>query len=532
MGRVNAQNLRPPYSPEEAREMGRAGGIASGASKRRRKGLRQLALDVMGSGLEPRMAAQVAASADGLGPEDLTVGAGMVAVQASKALKGDVRSFKALAELAGDGEGEEERGRPFVADYCLEIADPFVPLHREVAAGAGCDFWIKGGRASAKSSYVSLEVVGLLMRDPSLSALVMVKRQSDIRDSVWEQVLWAMGRLGVADEWAGTTRPYKLTRRSTGQVILFRGCDKAAKSKGLKAPGDTYFGVQWFEEVDQFSGMAEVRTVYQSATRGAPEGSPFYRFHTYNPPRAKDSWANREADRRVAAGMLVVTSNYTDLPPGWLPEQTLADALALKEADEEAYRHEWLGDAVGFGAEVFPRTQVRPLTEAEAEELEGAPRCYGVDWGFSADPWAWVECAYVRRTRTLYVLRELSGRGLSNPETAAMVAAAMEREPYATVVCDSAEPKSVADYRNEGIRAVKAPKSGANDVRNSVKWLQYRTAIVVDPSCTLAADEFKRYAYELTPDGEPTGSLPDRDNHAIDAVRYACSTLIADRTAV
>ena len=48
--------------------MGRAGGIASGASKRRRKGLRQLALDVMGSGLEPRMAAQVAASADGLGP--------------------------------------------------------------------------------------------------------------------------------------------------------------------------------------------------------------------------------------------------------------------------------------------------------------------------------------------------------------------------------------------------------------------------------------------------------------------------------
>lgn len=512
--------------------MGRAGGIASGASKRRRKGLRQLALDVMGSGLEPRMAAQVAASADGLGPDDLTVGAGMVAVQASKALKGDVRSFKALAELAGDGEGEEERGRPFVADYCLEIADPFVPLHREVAAGAGCDFWIKGGRASAKSSYVSLEVVGLLMRDPSLSALVMVKRQSDIRDSVWEQVLWAMGRLGVADEWVGTTRPYKLTRRSTGQVILFRGCDKAAKSKGLKAPGDTYFGVQWFEEVDQFSGMAEVRTVYQSATRGAPEGSPFYRFHTYNPPRAKDSWANREADRRLAAGMRVVTSNYTDLPPGWLPEQTLADALALKEADEEAYRHEWLGDAVGFGAEVFPRTQVRPLTEAEAEELEGAPRYYGVDWGFSADPWAWVECAYVRRTRTIYVLRELSGRGLSNPETAAMVAAAMEREPYATVVCDSAEPKSVADYRNEGIRAVKAPKSGANDVRNSVKWLQYRTAIVVDPSCTLAADEFKRYAYELTPDGELTGNLPDRDNHAIDAVRYACSTLIADRTAV
>lgn len=512
--------------------MGRAGGIASGASKRRRKGLRQLALDVMGSGLEPRMAAQVAASADGLGPDDLTVGAGMVAVQASRALKGDVRSFKALAELAGDGEGEDGGERPFAFDYCLEMADPFVPLHREAVAGTGCDYWIKGGRASAKSSYVSLEVVGLLMRDPSLSALVMVKRQSDIKDSVWEQVLWAMGRLGVADEWVGTTRPYKLTRRSTGQVILFRGCDKAAKSKGLKAPGDTYFGVQWFEEVDQFSGMAEVRTVYQSATRGAPEGSPFYRFHTYNPPRAKDSWANREADRRVAAGMRVVTSNYTDLPDGWLPEQTLADALALKEADPEAYRHEWLGEAVGFGAEVFPRAEARPLTEEERGLVGGAPRYYGVDWGFSSDPWVWVECAYVGKTRTLYVLRELHGRGLSNTETAAMVAQAMEREPYATVVCDSAEPKSIADYKNDGLRAVKAPKTGAHDVRNSVKWLQNRTAIVIDPGCALAAEEFPRYAYELTDDGEPTGNLPDRDNHAIDAVRYAVSTLIADRRMV
>lgn len=138
----------------------------------------------------------------------------------------------------------------------------------------------------------------------------------------------------------------------------------------------------------------------------------------------------------------------------------------------------------------------------------------------------------MRRTRTVYVLREMSGRGLSNVETAAMVRAAMEREPYAAVVCDSAEPKSVADYRSEGVRAVKAPKSGANGVRSSVKWLQCRAAIVVDPSCGLAAEEFARYAYELTADGEPTGNLPDRDNHAIDAARYALSTLIADRTAV
>lgn len=532
MGRVNKQNLRPPYSPEEAREMGRAGGIASGAAKRRRKGLRQLALDLMDGGVTPAVAERLGDGAGLIPDGEETVGAAIVAAQAMRAVGGDPRAFQALSELVGPGD-DDGAAPPPSFDYCLHIADPFVPLHREVAAGAGCDFWIKGGRASAKSSYVSLELVGLLMRDPSLSALVMVKRQSDIKDSVWEQVLWAMRRLGVADEWSGTTRPHKLARASTGQAILFRGCDRAAKSKGLKAPGDTYFGVQWFEEVDQFSGMAEVRTVYQSATRGAPEGSPFYRFHTYNPPRARDSWANAEAERRLGAGMRVVTSNYTDLPPGWLPEQTLADAMALKAADERAYRHEWLGEPVGFGAEVFANAEVRPLTEGEREWLEGSdPRYYGVDWGFSADPWCWVECAYDRKARTLYVLRELHGTGLSNQRTAEMVAEAMKGRPYAAVACDSAEPKSIADYRSAGIRADKAPKTGAHDVRNSVKWLQNRAAIVVDPGCALAAAEFRRYAYELTADGEPTGNLPDRDNHAIDAVRYAVSTLIADRTAV
>lgn len=448
------------------------------------------------------------------------------------AISGVSQLGKTLVDLlpddAGDGASEFER------DFALLISDPFVPMHRAVCAGVGGDFWTYGGRASGKSSCISLEIVRGIMRHPDRSALVMVKTGKDIREGVYEQMLWAIRMLGVEDEFECTVSPIRIRRRSTGQVITFRGGDNTAKTKALKAPAGTYYAYLWIEETDQFAGMAELRRVYQSVTRGAPSGSPFFRFHSFNPPRTRDSWANRKIEELKAGGTPVYKANYTDMPPGWLPEQTVEDAEALKAADPEAYAHEYLGEPVGFGNEVFPRADVREITEDERGKI--SMTLYGVDWGFSSDPFCWVKVGYAPKTRTLYVLDSISGVGLTNPESAELVKARMakpvdggEPEPFADVFCDSAEPKSVEDFKQLGIRARGVKKTAALSVRSGVRWLQNRAAIVIDPRAALAASEFPAYGYALTPDGEPTGLLPDKDNHAIDAVRYAVATLIADR---
>ncbi len=456
------------------------------------------------------------------------------------------------AEAGGAG------ARPFVADFALLLAPPHLPMHRLVARDVGCDAWMPGGRMSGKSSGVSLEIANGMMAHPDRSAVVFLKVGRYIREGVYEQMLWALDELDVADEWDCTVSPPRMVRRSTGQAVVFRGCDKAGKTKTIKAPAGTYFAYQWFEETDQFSGMAEIRSLQQSLTRG-PEGSPFFRFYTYNPPRSKSSWTFAEEARRVAAGLPVWRSTYLDMPAEWIPEAARADAEALRQADPDSYRHEYLGEAVGFGAEVFPRTVVRAPTE---DELRGIDHhLYGVDWGFSADPFCWLHVGYCRATRTIFVLDEVSAHGLTNPQSAELVRSRMSEprwergyspadqrlansrtldaphllwaaEPYADVMCDSAEPKSVEDFRQLGIRAMGAPKQGPHSVRSGVRWLQQRAAIVVDPSCQLAAREFSRYQYELTDDGEVTGKLPDKDNHAIDACRYACATLIGDRSAI
>lgn len=455
-------------------------------------------------------------------------------------------------------ESDEATSRSFVADYALLLAPPHLPMHRLVARDVGCDAWMPGGRMSGKSSAISLEVAGGMMAHPERSAVVFLKVGRYIREGVYEQMLWALETLGVADQWDCTVSPPRMVRRETGQAVVFRGCDRAGKTKAIKAPAGTYFAYQWFEETDQFSGMAEIRSLQQSLTRG-PEGSPFFRFCSYNPPRSRSSWTFAEEGRRQAAGLPVWRSTYLDMPPEWVPEAARLDAEALREADPDSYRHEYLGEAVGFGAEVFPNVSVRDIGE---DELRGIDRhLYGVDWGFAADPFVWVHAGYCRATRTLYVLDEWGAHGMTNAETAAEVLRRMSEprweagyspadaalanartvdaphllwaaEPYADVMCDSAEPKSVEDFRQLGIRAKGAPKQGAWSVRSGVRWLQQRAAIVVDPACRLAAREFAQYQYALTADGEVTGQLPDADNHAIDACRYACATLIGDRSAI
>lgn len=547
-------NLKPVRTAEEARELGRRGGIASGEARRRKRDMAAVATAILASGAKGESREVIAAVAPDLADEDATVAAAVVAGQIASAQGGNAQSARFVAELDERGRLAERReDAPFCRDFGMLLAPPYVALHRAVERDEGLERWLHGGRFSGKSSVISLEIAYGLMRHPERSAFVMPKIGNDIEGGVFEQMLWAFRRLGCEAEWVATKRPCRLARPSTGQVVTFKGGDRTDKTKAIKAPGGTYYAYQWISEVDQFGGMREVRTVLQSVTRDAPEGAVYFRFFDYNPPRSRDAWVNGHvAEVEAADPAAVISTTYLDMPREWVPEQVYRDAEALRKLDPESWEHEWGGVPTGYGAEVFKRAEVRPVTDEERRSIEY--HLYGVDWGFSTDPFVWVKAGYVRSTRTLYVLDEISGTGLSNAESARMVADRMSRprlaggglgepgqdgpevvedaEPYAEVLCDSAEPKSVADFRAEGIEASSVPKQGAHNVRNSVRWLQDRAAIVIDPSCGVAARELPCYQYALTRDGKPTGMLPDADNHAIDALRYAVARLIDDPTMV
>lgn len=396
------------------------------------------------------------------------------------------------------------------------IAPSFYALHRDVMAGGHTFYKLAGGRGSAKSSFVSSEIILGMMRDAQAGELtnaVAFRRYKDnLHDSVFEQLLWAIDKLGVAHLWKETVSPLRLTYIPTGQVILFRGADKVKKSKSIKV-SKGYIKYLWFEELDEFENAEKIRSIQQSVVRG---GEKFTVFYSYNPPKSQRSWVN-DPTQWSRLDVVSHSSTYLTVPRAWLGEQFIADAEHLKDTKPEAYEHEYLGKVTGSGSAVFDNLVNATIT---AEQVKGFDRIYnGLDWGFYPDPWAFNQMHYDAARRTLYIFRELTRYRAGNQATADALRA-YGITGGQRITADSAEPKSVADYKRYGFNCRGAIK-GAGSVEYSMKWLQALTAIVIDPErCPDTWREFSNYEYERAQDGAVLDGYPDADNHHIDAVRY------------
>lgn len=395
------------------------------------------------------------------------------------------------------------------------IAPSFYAVHWDILEGKHTYYDLYGGRGSTKSSFISVEIVLGIMEDPEANAVVFRKYGVTLRESVYEQIEWAIESLGVSELWQGYTNPMRFVYKPTGQKIVFRGLDKAKKTKSIKV-AKGYFKYLWFEELDEFAGIEEIRTVQQSVLRG---GSKFVVFKSFNPPISRSNWANEYvAEPRESA--LRHKSDYTTVPAEWLGEQFIEDAEHLRTTNEKAYRHEYLGEPVGLGTSIFEYLDVRTITDDEIKSME---RIYqGQDWGWYPDPKAFIRVYYNHNTEKVYLIDEMGGCKIRNAEMARQI---KERgyDDY-TICCGVDEQESIVDFRDAGLPARQA-NVGPGSVRYTFEWLQCRE-LVIDPQRTPRAyKEIINYEHEVDNNGEVIPDYPDYGNHWIDAIRYATSPL-------
>lgn len=434
-------------------------------------------------------------------------------------------------------ERTEERGE-FTRDFALLIGRDFFRPHMLIARGEQTEFWCRGGRGSLKSSWASIELVNHIETHPGEHAAAVMKRKNSLRDAVYAQVVWAIHEMGLDDEYEMPASTFKIRKRSTGQLIFFAGCDDPHKTKGLKPPFG-FIGFLWFEESDQFKGMAEIRTVRQSAARGGERTIVVY---TYNPPRTRDNWANKEADRRRDAGEEVFDSCYTDAPPEWLGAQFIADAEDLRETDPQAYAHEYLGEPVGYGGQIFDRVEFREVTDEEIATFERLHA--GQDFGWFPDPWAFTLSEWQPGRHTVVTFAEDGGNRLQPAEQAARIRELLtwsdgvgpDGSPKAPayhrlrVLSDDAAPDHIQAQRDEGVRAEAAGKGGLRDM--SYRFLQSVTWVIDPVRCPNLAREVREAEFELDEaTGEYSGDYPDGNDHWIDATRYALMDVVTRRGA-
>lgn len=393
------------------------------------------------------------------------------------------------------------------------IGPAFYDLHLDIKENKYSHYWCAGGRGSLKSSFISIEIVLGIMNDPEANGTVFRKVKDTCRKSVYEQLIWAVEMLGVKEHWHLSLSPLELTYLPTGQKILIRGADNANKVKAAKfAKG--YCKFIWYEELDEFESMAEIRKINQTLLRG---GDKFVIFYSYNPPQSINSWVNAEAQYN-RKDRIVHLSTYLDAPPEWLGKPFLLEAEELKQQNPRAYEHEMLGVATGTGGEVFLNVKLKEMKQSEIDDFHNVVR--GIDWGFSIDPLSYVQLHYDRKNKAIYIFDEIYGVGISNADAIRRIKLKNPNNEF--IIGDSAEPKSLHEFRQAGMR-MKGAKKGKDSVNYGIKFLQDLYTIYIDEKrAPNTAKEFLMYELEKDAYGEFKAKFPENiPNHSIDAVRYA-----------
>ena len=397
------------------------------------------------------------------------------------------------------------------------IAPKFWDVLDDIIANGHREYWLKGGRNSTKSSFIAISIILNMMLDAQngdiTHCVALRKVENTVAGSVFNTMLWATEMLGVQEYWSMTKNPMKMTYLPTGQEILFKGCDDPRKVKSTKFIRG-YCKYIWFEELDEFYGMEDIRSIKQSLMRGGPNIKTFY---SYNPPKVVSNWVNTEA-LQVVEGRLVHHSTYLDVPKEWVSEDFIAEAELLKKQNELYYRNEYLGEATGTGGQVFENIELKEIKDDELKRFDNIVD--GLDFGFAVDPSAYVQAYYNKNQKQLYIFQEIYKVGMSNKQLYEQIKAVKVGNGFIT--CDSAEPKSIAELKSLGLTRVRGAKKGPDSIEYGIKFLQKLNKIYIDPKrCPNIAREFTGYAYDMDKNGNFISRYPDRDNHSIDAVRYA-----------
>ena len=423
--------------------------------------------------------------------------------------------------------------------FDISLKDCIIPMYDSVLEDAlnhkHTHYVFAGGRGSTKSSFVGCVIPLLLIQNPLIHATCFRKVGNTIQNSIFSQVAWGIYQLGLGELFKiPKTYSNPITYIPTGQKIYFLGLDDPMKVKSIKPPFG-YIGVTWFEELDQFAGENELRTVTQSTMRG---GDVFWDFRTFNPPISKNNWANEYVDDCEiyrTTNTLVTRNTYLDVPVSWLGNQFIEEAEELREINPRAYEHEYMGKAVGTGGDVFQNasdldmTIPVPVYDNYGNTKYTVPlwqtfdQIYnGIDWGFAIDPFQFVRMHFDKKHLDLYIFDEYRTVKTRNKDVFDILYNEEKKLSLDDlVIADSAEEKSILDFKTYGA-FIRGADKGPDSVRYGIKWLQGLRHIYIDKRrCPFTYREFVNYEYEQDRDGNFISAYPDCDNHSIDAVRYA-----------
>lgn len=408
----------------------------------------------------------------------------------------------------------------------------------EYVGGGYNDFWkfkgryrvCKGSRASKKSKTTALWYASWLNKKgyEKSNLIVFRKTYRTIKDSCFTDLKWALDRIGVIDEWNITLSPLEMTRKKTGQKILFRGLDDTLKVTSITVEKGVLCWA-WLEEAYEVMSEDDFNILDESIRGECP--APLFKQWTitFNPWN-EHHWLKKRFFDEPDEETLAMTTNY--MCNEWLDTADIKVFEDMKRRNPRRYAVAGLG---GWGIvdglvyenwkeQAFTLISRREYTEMQPEDRPQTPvfkdelqSCFGLDFGYTNDPTAFFCGLLDRDNKKLYVFDEMYEKGLSNKR----IADTVKEMGYGKerITADSAEPKSIDELKSLGLR-VKGAAKGKDSVKNGIQWIQ-DLEIIIHPQCVKFLTEISNYTWDKDKFGNKLNSPIDDFNHLMDAMRYA-----------
>lgn len=414
---------------------------------------------------------------------------------------------------------------------------------------------IKGSRGSKKSKVTSLWYISNMMKYDKANLVVIRKRLNTHRTSTRNDLIWAIKRLKVEDDWIYSktdSGDLTITRKSTGQKIFFRGFDDPLNITSFSVSVG-YLCWAWFEEAFQIESESDFDKVDKSIRGKMFDAPELFKQITFTFNAWSDKWWGKKRFFDKCPDVNITEDELDDYLTGkrdyinkyaYNKEESIFVGTTiyacnefLDEEDIRVFNQTRINNPIAFNIEglgnwgiseglIFRNWTIMDFNYKEVIKksinINGKSSLkmrFGLDFGYSNDVAALISCIVDEENRRIWIFDEFYRVGQTNMMLADMI----RYKGYSKEIirCDSAEPKSIDELKYFGIRRAVAAQKGKDSIRQGIGRLQdYK--LIVHPSCENTIIELNNYVWKKDKDTEKLLNEPiDEFNHLMDALRYA-----------
>lgn len=378
---------------------------------------------------------------------------------------------------------------------------------------------VKGSRASKKSKTTALYYILNIMRYKGSNLLVVRKTYRTLKDSCFTELKWAINRLGVSHLWAIKESPLELTYTPTGQKIYFRGLDDPLKVTSITVNVGNLCWM-WIEEAYEITNEDSFNILDESIREQVSNNLFKQVTLTFNPWN-EHHWLKKRFFDVKDNNILAITTNYKCNE--WLDTADLKLFTDMAKNNPRRYRVAGLGEWGIVDGLVFENFIEKEFNLQEVLEIPNIKVVFGLDFGYTNDPTAFVCLAVDKVNKVIYVFDELYKKALQNEQ----IAREIKTMGYGKekIIADSAEPKSIDRLRILGLKRVIGARKGKDSIMNGIDFLQ-GFKLVISLKCVNFITEISNYTWDTDKFGNKINRPIDGYNHLMDAMRYAVEPII------